>query len=66
MTVAKERGLPYLEFYRAGLEAGISCTHNKEVLKRINAEYGMMLRYLSFFELRLLAKNQKLVRKIKF
>ena len=49
MTLAKERNLPYLNFYREGLEAGRSYTHHKEVLRKVNDEYGYKEEVIKFF-----------------
>ena len=50
MMMAKERNLPYLDFYREGLESGHSYTHHKEVLRKVNDEYGYEEEVIEFFK----------------
>ena len=50
IALAKERVLPYLNFYEESLKTGRSFTHNKELLKKTNAEYGYDEEVIAFFK----------------
>ena len=51
IALAKERGLPYLSFYEESLKTGRSFTHDKELLKKTNAEFGYDKEVVEFFSL---------------
>jgi len=50
IALARERELPYINFYEEALKAGRSYTHDKEVLKQVNDEYGYKEEVIKFFD----------------
>lgn len=49
VTLAKARGLSYVDFYAEGLRFGRSVTHDQVTLARVNRERGYKNEVISYF-----------------